>query len=236
MCKSAIKYLSWDSIFFNKKIGKIDITNLLNLSKLLKLAQQEDYKLIYVFDNKGFFVEENILRQYNGKLVDKKILFEKSLSVISDSPNSVVFYEEFDLTPELENLAYISGEYSRFKRDKNFAENDFYRMYKTWIENSIKHQIAESVFIAKENGLIKGMATLKIDEKVGHIGLLAVSPDTQGKGYGKALIQACENEALTKKITTIEVPTQFDNRQACCFYEKCGFKIKSITDIYHFWL
>ena len=80
------------------------------------------------------------------------------------------------------------------------------------------------------------MVTLKIDKEKGHIGLIAVSPDTQGKGYGKALIDSCENELLNKGYYKLEVSTQIDNKQACLFYEKCGFKIKDITNIYHFWL
>ena len=90
--------------------------------------------------------------------------------------------------------------------------------------------------VLKENEQIKGMVTLKISEKIGHIGLIAVSSKAQGNGYGKMLIKACENKLFTNDIFQLEAPTQKDNVQACGFYEKCGFKIKEITNIYHFWL
>jgi len=35
---------------------------------------------------------------------------------------------------------------------------------------------------------------------------------------------------------TIEVITQEANKGACIFYEKLGFKKKSVANVYHFWL
>ena len=80
------------------------------------------------------------------------------------------------------------------------------------------------------------MATLKITADKGVIGLIAVSPLSQGKGYGHILNDACCNELIMRNINTIEVATQKDNKSACRFYEKCGFSVQSVTNIYHFWL
>jgi dTDP-4-amino-4,6-dideoxy-D-galactose acyltransferase len=44
------------------------------------------------------------------------------------------------------------------------------------------------------------------------------------------------DKLIESNIFTLEVPTQLDNIQACRFYEKCGFQIKEIKNIYHFWL
>jgi len=230
-----IKYLSWDSNFFGKKTGKIICNNPSELPNFLYKAKQENYKLIYVFGNENYYVEDEIIKQYNGKLIDRKALYHKRVTELLSLPEQVEIYKG-KLTKELEDLTYISGEYSRFKLDKNFKETDFYRMYKKWIINSLSGQIADFVFVLRENRQLKGMVTLKNSEKTGHIGLIAVSPETQGKGYGKMLIKACENQLLAKDIFQLEAPTQKDNVQACSFYEKCGFKIKEITNIYHFWL
>ena len=54
--------------------------------------------------------------------------------------------------------------------------------------------------------------------------------------YGKQLINRTKQTAFELGLKYIEVPTQYDNKQACRFYEACGFQIKSITNIYHFWL
>jgi dTDP-4-amino-4,6-dideoxy-D-galactose acyltransferase len=231
-----IKYLEWDSDFFRKKIGRISVQHSDNIEATLHKAKDEGYQLIYAFGDKDFFVEDTILQQFGGHLADRKVVYEKTIKE-KQSQSTVSVYESKELVPELESLAYESGKYSRFKLDTNFEKDDFYRMYKIWIENSINRQIADKIFVTKNNNeQIQGMLTLKITEDKGHIGLIAVSPNSQGRGYGKALISACENELLDKGIATLEVPTQWDNKQACKFYERCGFTTKEISNIYHFWL
>ena len=236
MNSEKIQYLAWDSDFFKIKTGRIWIANSDHLAFLLKEAKNTNYQLIYVFGNKDFFVGNDILMQFNGKLVDKKVLFEKEVENKKQFTVVVSEYTHDELIAELAELAYISGEFSRFKLDKNFQKDDFYRMYTIWIDHSVKRKIADNVFVVKENGKIKGMVTLKNEDKIGQIGLIAVAPDTQGKGYGKALISACEKELHKKGIVKMNVTTQLDNIQACQFYGKCGFHIKDITNIYHFWL
>jgi len=236
MNSEKVEYLTWDTDFFKKKIGQIFVKKSNSLILALKEAKCENYQLVYVFCDENLVVENEILMQFNGKIVDRKVLFEKNIEKEKEQTNIVSEHIGRELTAELEEIAYISGEFSRFKLDENFQKEDFYRMYKIWMENSVKRKIANNVFVAKENEAIKGMATLKIMNKMGHIGLIAVVPDKQGKGYGKALIAACENELLKKNILKIEVATQLNNKRAFSFYEKCGFKIKEITNIYHFWL
>jgi dTDP-4-amino-4,6-dideoxy-D-galactose acyltransferase len=236
MYNTLIEYLSWDSDFFSKKIGRINLKSQENLEVHLKEAKIDGYQLVYVFEKKESIINENILTDFNGKLVDKKIIYEKKIINSDFLSSSIIEYKDNELTPELEQLAYVSGKYSRFRLDKKFSEDDFFRMYKTWLDKSVKHEIADNVFVAVENAGIKGMITLKNDGKKGVIGLIAVSIDKQKKGYGKALIAMCENELFHKGIFKIEVSTQADNIPACNFYEKCAFQKKEIINIYHFWL
>ena len=236
MSNQKIEYLPWDSEFFGKKTGRFFADKTSGLVTVLTEAVNAGYGLIYVFGNENFYVNEKLLLQFNGHLACRKVLFEKEIKISKEPSTAIPEYNNNELTPELEQLAYESGKYSRFKSDKNFRKDDFFRMYRKWIENSIKKQIADHVFVAKENNSIKGMVTLKTDAQKGHIGLLSVLPETQGKGYGTALITACENELFRKGVFKLEVPTQEDNTQACNFYKKYGFEIKKTTVIYHFWL
>jgi len=236
MCHNKIEYLHWDSDFFDIKIGRFFANKTSDLESVFLEAKKAEYGLIYVFGNENLQINETLLIHFNGHLADRKVLFEKDIKTLKEQSSSISEYNNNELTFELEQLAFESGQYSRFKSDKNFRKDDFYRMYKKWIENSIKKQIANHVFVAKENNSIRGMVTLKIDAKKGLIGLISVFPDAQGKGYGKSLIIACENELFRKGIFKLEVPTQADNIQACNFYKKCGFEIKETTAIYHFWI
>lgn len=231
-----IKLLTWDTDFFQKKIGRIDCNYDTDLSSLLQQARNEGYELIYVFCNGSLFLPPDVLEKYNGSLVDRKVIYENNKLISKELSFPVEEYSSTEASEELEQLAYVSGLYSRFRTDTWFHPDDFYRMYRTWIAKSVSHEIADKVYVVRESNQFCGMATLKIEKNKGVIGLIAVSPFSQGKGYGQILNDTCSNELLKRNINILEVATQMDNSSACRFYEKCGFSVKSVTNIYHFWL
>jgi ribosomal protein S18 acetylase RimI-like enzyme len=228
--------LTWDSDFFNKKIGRIEFKNdYLNLVENLEKAFKQQYDLVYVFGHKNTDIPNWILSKFNGKLVDKKILFAAQIEDLQ-TKNTVEINEFQEKNGNLlYELAYLSGKYSRFRLDENLEIENFKRLYREWIDKSVSRQIAKKVFVYEENKQIKGMITLEIKEKVANIGLIAVDETLQGKGIGMSLIDACVRYCKSENIITLDVPTQLDNAQACKFYEKCGFTEKSIQNIYHFW-
>lgn len=231
-------YLAWDSEFFNKKIGKIDLEavdrNLLAAG--LKNAKFEGYQLLYIFLPETLFLNDEILIQFNGKLVDRKVEFQFILKDGLFNTNLVEEYESTVLTDDLEKMSYLSGRYSRFYTDRGFDLRDYYRLYHTWISKSINRELADKVFVILENGKSVGMITLKLQENVGRIGLIAVSESAQGRGYGWHLVEACKKSLSESGIKRLEVVTQLSNQPACRFYKRCGFKKISVTNIYHFWL
>lgn len=229
-------HLAWDSHFFGKKIGRIDITDdYISLVEKLEKVFPQQYDLIYVFGNKSTDIPNEILRNFNGKLVDKKITYTAKIEDLRTK--TTVEIKEFDKQngSHLYDLAYLSGTHSRFRLDESLDIEKFKRLYREWIDKSVSHQIAKRVFVYEDNGQIKGMITLGIKEKAASIGLIAVDETLQGKGVGMSLIDACVEYCKTETIATLDVATQLDNTQACRFYEKCGFTEKSVQNIYHFW-
>jgi len=233
-----IDYCTWDSSFFNKKIGKIEYDQSPegDLIRLLQTAKEDGYQLIYVFGDEENFVPDAVLNQFNGRLVDRKCLYSRTINADDSCESNAIEYQLTELTYDLESLALLSGTHSRFRLDKGFDKADFEQLYTIWMTRSLKKEISDKIFVVAESDKVMGMITMKINEDVGHIGLCAVSEAAQGKGYGGNLIKACVNELVSKKVYQLEVPTQMDNISACLFYEKCGFSIKSITNTYHFWL
>ena len=57
----------------------------------------------------------------------------------------------------------------------------------------------------------------------------------QGKGIGGILLKHLETILYQKGITSLTIPTQFENKQACNFYSKQGYSIFENTFIKHFW-
>ena len=110
-------------------------------------------------------------------------------------------------------------------------------MYSTWMEKSINGEMADYVFVHKNHETIDGMITIKIENDIANIGLIAVDYASQGKGIGTKLIQSIENFLYQiKGIKYIQVATQLANHNACHLYKKNNFEVITITDIYHHWL
>lgn len=236
-----LEYLNWDSIFFGLRIGRIALTDCLSessLNQLLTQAKEEQYNLIYVFTPELIRLSPDILATKNGKLVDRKVLYEIDIRGKEIKPdNTIEDWTGKYLTDDILDLSYLSGQYSRFLTDNKMPTNAFQKMYKEWIDKSLSGILADKVFIARENKEIIGFSTLKINTDLkGEIGLISVAEKAQGKRYGTKLINQCVAYLKTNSIDNLAVPTQINNAAACKFYEHYGFSKYSITNIYHFWL
>ncbi|MEJ5961321.1 GNAT family N-acetyltransferase [Pedobacter immunditicola] len=235
-----IEYLNWDSDFFGIKIGQVRCSqaelNNADLIELFKQAKRDQYRLLYFIGDRDLHLDNVILEDFNGKLVDRKIIFG---GVIDDTQEDTSLVEEYHSTvvaPALEQLAYISAEFSRFKLDVNFKKADFKRLYQVWITNSVQKVIADKVFVIIPNEKIQGMITLSVKNGVGVIGLLAIDDQSKGKGFGKQLVNQVKKYLYAQGVDSVEVATQSANVNACRFYEKCGLREKVVSHIYHFWI
>lgn len=216
-----IELLEWDSNFFGKRIGKVDhraFTDVLSDDDEVRA-----FDLVYIFS------DHELNQKYN--LVDVKITFQKNTcrKTIDDH----IFY--FDLNThsyaELLELVYLSGHDSRFLRDEFFSENDFQRLYKTWIDKNI--QSTDSVVLVFiENHKVIGFISFKQTISLASIDLIAVSPEARGKGIGEKLIEALET--ILQSNTLLTVSTQKSNLKACKFYKKCSFRLMQQKFIYHY--
>ncbi|NDV79408.1 GNAT family N-acetyltransferase [Dysgonomonas sp. 511] len=232
-----VEYLQWDSGFFKRKIGRISITNKSNLSDLLDNARKSGYNLIYCFTKESLLIENTILDRFNGSLVDQKIIFKGITNITNKDISDIKEFEGTIVNEELLNLAYLSGSYSRYKTDYHFTEAEFKKFYRTWVENSLKKEIADKTFVAynKEN-MIVGLVTVKKSIDTGTIGLIATDSSLQKRGLGRKLMNAVQIYLYNNGISFWEVATQKDNKNACDFYRKCGLTEKETNNIYHFWL
>ncbi len=236
-----IDFLKWDSDFFKLKIASATLKPTdeeLDIIAELK-SYKNQYDLIYINTLGDYFLSEKILIDENIKLVDSKVIYFKDINnEETHYKDPIILYSNKELDPDLCSLALQSGEYSRFKTDSNFPPGTFERFYTKWLENSINGIIADAILIFPEKDRIKGMVTVSIDKnsELLKIGLIAVDRSSQNQGIGKMLMQNVEKYATRQSIKNIEVATQLQNKQACSFYEKCGYSTKLITNIYHYWL
>lgn len=94
-------------------------------------------------------------------------------------------------------------------------------------ENMIDRYIdAGKMYVADDNGIKGEIVVCKISDEILEIKNLAILPEHQRKGYGKALIEfICDK--CRDKYRYVQVGTG-DSPLTLPFYEKCGF-VKSHT-------
>ncbi len=232
--ENVIEYLEWDSNFFGYKIGELKKYN--DLEEQLKKAKDEKYVLIYAKNQEAKRHDDYL--KAGGKLVDEKVTFLQIIPQLDmfQLDNNIKLYQKQDVSKELLSLALQSGVYSRFKTDTNFKNQEFEKLYAIWIENSIKKMIAKEVIVFELEEKIIGLLTLGIKNNRSDIGILAVDGQSRGLGIGKKLMERAFIESQKLAQTSIQVVTQKSNIEACYFYEKQGFQIEKIENIYHFWL
>ncbi len=230
-----IQFLDWDSNFLGYKVGKAEPASEEDLVKLAEEARKGQYRLIYVFvENSLKFVSEACLAK-GWFLADKKQTYLR-LSGEEGSEFLKNIVEVKEVSPELTDLALQSGVYSRFKVDSNFNQKTYEGLYKTWIERSVKREIAEQVWGYYHGGQLAGMLTFGIKNGRADIGLLAVGDNFRGLGIGATLVKKAVNYAFESNIKEIQVVTQGDNSPAVSLYNKGGFSLESQINIFHLWL
>lgn len=229
---SIVEYLKWDSDFFDFPVFKLNYTNDIDTEKLFSVNVHENV-LYYVF-SENILISKNVLSNYNGKLVDEKVVLNKQgLQLKKNIKNKIELYSEITPNANLYRLAKISGQYSRYKTDKRLPSFTFKNMYDLWIENSCKNENSV-VYVCKHKNDIVGFITLDISLNSGKIGLIAVDDNMQGKGIGYELMCKAENHLVGLGIDNISVATQKSNKKALNFYVKLGYSVDTTSNIYHF--
>lgn len=104
-----------------------------------------------------------------------------------------------------------------------------------WIAGSIeRHGQDTQVIVAEdETGQRLGFATVSraahfTGEPQAYIGELATSADAEGRGVGKALLQACEQWARGQGYRIITLETGAANARALGFYHHAGYQDEDV--------
>ena len=81
----------------------------------------------------------------------------------------------------------------------------------------------ETVFVAEVEGLPAGYVALEATEQVVRVDQLFVSPDHEGEGVGRQLLEYAEGYAISRGARALQVVVESGNRRAESFYRGRGF-------------
>lgn len=241
MKKREYAILEWDTNAFGYKVAQITQRKLSEqkLRNLLNELKENKVRLVYWFVDPGAKESNRAARKVGGFLADEKVTYLADIPLeLKDykKPKEIKLYMGKRVTKKLEQLALEAGAYSRFKIDPNFGSREFEYVYKSWIRNSLRGNLAFETLVYKKGKRIIGFVTIGEKRQRANIGLTVVDANYRRKGIGTQLMEAAQSRAREKGFKKIQVVTQKANRQACNFYEKLGFKVESISNVYHFWL
>lgn len=226
-------YLTWDSEFFGKQIAFIEGFTATDMQIDAEIARYKKLGIdcVYLYTRKPVS-----LSGYDSVLADKKRIYVLENPMFDKCDNRHIMSKPmYEGHPsELYDLAFQSGEHSRFKVDTHFSDDEFCNLYRKWVDNSLQEGFADYVLVALDPQPV-GFITAKLKGDRIVIGLFATDRKYRGRGIGSRLMQEIINEASTKKLK-VEVVTQADNKAACDFYEGKGFKKVDEQYVYHIWL
>jgi GNAT superfamily N-acetyltransferase len=105
-----------------------------------------------------------------------------------------------------------------------------------WLSESLnQHNQKTMVLIAEDElGERRGFATVShsthfTGQRQAYIGELATSETVEGRGVGKALVEACEQWARGQGYTFLTLTTGAANARALRFYHHLGFQDEDVT-------
>ena len=236
--------LVWDCSHFGLKVGRIAASlDDEELREALDTARCEQFRLLYWTTPADRDVPARLLADYNGLQVDRKVTFVRSLPADNPSDVSVVRWEiepycKTEAAADLIALSVAAGVFSRFGVDRRIPRDKFESLYRIWIERSVRHEIADAVLVARDearDGALAGMVTTTVADRVGNIGLIAVSEAHRGRGLGSQLMAAAHSWMHERGAERTTVVTQLANLPACRLYERAGYEMDHVENYYHFW-
>jgi dTDP-4-amino-4,6-dideoxy-D-galactose acyltransferase len=148
---------------------------------------------------------------------------------------------ESDLS-DLFAIASDSFRFDRFHSDPTIPKLLADKIYNAWILDSFcKHQILVARLMDKVCGFISyDISFLPFfrngKEGIGTIQLIAVAPNFQSLGIGKALIAFAIKLFAESKVSVVSVGTQTNNLLALRLYQSCGFQIVESFSSFRKWL
>lgn len=229
------EFLTWDSQHFGKRVGRLNLKSATALDEILQLAYQQRYEILYIYSPVPIgkpLIGGYALLDVGGHITFRKNLSEHNAEKVK-SVSEICEYLLDTPTPELLEIAFLSGHLSRFKIDQSLPEGSFKRLYETWLAKSLGNHPNAGIYTYEADDRTAGLVTVDWNSSMCTIGLLAVLESYQGRSIATKLINYVERACNVRKVTSIEVKTQLSNASARTLYIKNSFTEKDRSFLYH---
>lgn len=233
--------LDWDTALLGVKTAKIipETLNEMELSQIVHELKQQNVGLVFWCSDSQDQSTQQAAEKYHGFLADEKVTYWMDLNDLIEQNidiSDVVPYQASIADEQLKKLALYVGLNSRFGLDPKITFDQCKKVYETWLDNSVKKNIAKEVLVIRRDNKIVGFVTLGEKNNRGDIGLIAVDENYRGQQLATKLVYAAQLWCKQQGYKTAQVVTQKTNAAACKLYEKNGYSLEKVENFYHFWI
>ncbi|KGT87798.1 TDP-fucosamine acetyltransferase [Erwinia typographi] len=213
----SIKPLDWESAFFQRRCGLIELDGEVPLSDSLFAG----YDIVQAKVLSQQTAELDALTEQGFRLVEGEAEFV--LGIPSTGRPEGIRIARKEHIPALRDAASGAFAQSRF-RAPWYQPGDSGRFYAQWIENAVLGTFDHQCLLAvDEQGKMQGFISLReLPDGRARIGLLATLPEAQGLGVGQRMIEAAADWCRARRLTRLHVATQLGNLPALRLYHRCG--------------
>lgn len=240
---SPCQFLQWDTDFFGQRIGRITTHRLTpqSLAEVLRWCEQEQIACLYFLADADDRQTVRLVEDSRFHFVDARLTLAHKLGAPAAYPTAQdrqIIVRQFapeDL-PALRAMARVMYRDTRYYYDPCFVPELCDALYETWLAKSCEGA-ADAVWVALRQMHPIGYISchLSRDTMQGQIGLVGVSPQAQGSGVGKLLLDHTLHWFAVQGMQTVEVVTQARNIAAQRLYQRAGFLTQSLQLWYHKW-
>ena len=177
-------------------------------------------------------------QECGGFLAGCQVTYERphSAGIVKPRENLIVRYKGPSPNEELNNLAIASGKFSRYRNDPRITNEQFEKLYLTWIQKCADGQLADQVLVSQNGGKIAGMVAIKKKDHEGSIILISVDEQHRRANIGTDLVAGALAANAELGCSKHSVVTYLENAAACRLFEKSGYEANSKLNFFHFWL
>ena len=153
------------------------------------------------------------------------------LATQNDYDAIIAFYDDVTArTPEMAKYArWSKGKHPTVEGIRAYIDEGSMYLYRE--SGAIVGAMAVTMYQGEDYHAID-WTTQVADDKVAVIHILAVSPDTQGKGFGSEMIREAIRLARDKGMQAIRLDALASNTPAHKIYERLGFEYRGQQHLY----
>lgn len=219
-----VELQEWDTAFFGRRIGvlRAGLTDEAVLAALSR-ARADGYAYVQSRVDADDAAAAHALERSGFYLTDVGVIWAGAAlpPLVTGETVALRTATEADL-PWLSVAAATLFPLSRFYHDPFFSAAEADRLHVAWIENAVRGQVADVVFVTPGTGFV---TCRKRADGSGEVGLIGVVTGDRGRGTGRTLMTAAMDWFAAQGATQVRVKTQVKNLAAMNFYRRLGFAL-----------